>query len=631
VLLEYIVTIALVHLYLLSMFGWGSLLLKAFPTSNRSFWDDITSRCVAGCGVLYALFIGLSIAGMLRPVEVGVLLACGSLVAAFFLPAIFKRPAGGAFWETTDRVLVVFICTLAALQFALGLTPLIFYDHQTYHLLAPAQFLNAGRLVHIPWNVQTNSPLALQLTVGMSLAVDPSGQVAKLLLTTLGCLLPLGVFEFVRPAGRRAGLLAALFVVCFPEFWIMQTLGVVDLPIAAFMVLGALWIRRAILRDELQNAVLAGIAFGIAIGSRYQAVILTSVFLILMFAENLILERQKWPDKRAVVKLCLCGVITALLVSPWLTRNYLDVGNPVYPLMEDALGGREWSVDQAARLSAEALGPRLNTLPTPQKILAPIMALLVLPSNGLFGMGLLFGSLLALAIADREVRLVALMGLAGLFIWGLIRPAAGVPLLRYNATSLVLLLTATGAMLAHKALLPKAGVRIAAVLAGGSVLIAVAEVQSIVPAVQSLVSPTARVALRDSSVPSWIAFQYVNNHLSADHDKLLLIGETRGFWLHVPYIAASSFNGPQLDAIFAGDNNPDYWMKSLRRLGVTHVLISNSELRRLHDSYGYLDLRLAQMETFNRWLNELPKVFDDGRDTAVLALETPFDEHVRSN
>ena len=623
---EHIATIGLALLYLLSIFGWGSLLLKLIP-AERSPWDTVVSGIVAGCGVLYALFIGLGAVGVLRPLGVGIVLGLGLLVAAFSAAPVFKLRVDWQRWELADRVLLISVLALGALQLIFALTPLIFYDLQVYHFLAPAQFLRAGSLVHIPWNVLTNSPLALQLTVGMSLVVDSSGQLAKLLLAILGCLLPLSVFELVRPAGRRAALLASLFVLCFPEFWLMQTLGAVDVPIAGLMIFGTLWLRRGVLESQWWHGVLSGIAFGIAIGSRYQAAILTAWIVAAVLAENFIRIRRL-PDRRAILQLVLIGLVVALLVCPWMIRNYVHMGNPVYPLMHDVWGGAEWSGEQAARLSAEALGPQLPALSAMQRILAPFMTLLINPSNGLFGMALLFGALIALAVKDREVRLTALLGLGGLLIWGLLRPTAGAALLRYNLASIAFLLAATGAVLAQKEFFATAGPRIAAALASGSLIIAMFHVGTILPVAKSLTDSRTRHTVQEINVPGWAAFQYVNEHLSPDRNRVLLIGETRGFWLRIPYIAPSSFNGPQLHAIF--DADPEHWKESLAGLGVTHLLISGPEVQRLRRN-GYLDLPSRQMEAFDHWVRGLPHDFEDGRGTFVLALEKPLDELVHSN
>jgi hypothetical protein len=269
-----------------------------------------------------------------------------------------------------------------------------------------------------------------------------------------------------------------------------------------------------------------------------------------------------------------------------------------------------------------AFGPPFAALNPVQQILAPVGALLLEPSNGLFGMALILGALISIATARGEVRLAGILGLSGLLIWGVLRPGAGSALLRYNALSILFLLAATGAILACEWLPVRSGRSIAISLSLGSMVIGIYHVQSILPAAQSLMDESARENIHRINVPSWQAFDYINERLDRYHDKVLLIGETRAFWLNVPYIAPSVFNGPQLDQIFGGETGPDDWSQKLAGLGLTHLLVSNSEIERWHHQYGYLNLNKAQSEKLNEWIQKLTKVFDDNRGNVVLALES---------
>ena len=621
---EYIGTLALALLYILAMFGWGSLFLALF-SNTRSFWNDFASRLIAGCGLLYTIYIGLSLAGRLHRIEVGFVLAIGVLASCAFIFDFIRSAGTGESserWVPTDYWLAAVIGVLIALQLTVALTPLIFYDLQVYHLLAPAEFLRTGGLTHIPWNVLTNSPLAIQLTVGMSLALDSSGQLAKMLFAILGTLLCAGIYELFRPAGRRGALFATLLVLCYPEFWIMQTLGVVDLSIAAFLIFGAIWLRQGLRDTEWRPVILSGISFGLALGSRYQALILTAIIVLLVLTEHLVRMRQDPQLRRTLLQLMLVGLLVTLFVCPWLIRNYAHMGSPVYPLMQGTWSAAEWSPHQDAQFRAETLGPQLAEISATQKLFAPVALLFAFPSNFVFGAILLLGALAALTSRKSEIRIAAAIGLAGMIVWGLIRPTAGTALVRYNAVSIILLLAATGAVLGGEKFFAKFGPGIAALFAAASVILAMTQLQRSLPVVQSLMNPQARQTLQELNVPSWAAFDHANEHLDAAHDKVLVLGETRGMWLHIPYFAPSAFNGPQLDAIFGGNSGPNMWQQKLAALGVTHLLISYPEFQRLHAKYAYLNLDTGHMEAFNHWVQGLPLAFEDGRGTALYEVKS---------
>jgi len=249
-----------------------------------------------------------------------------------------------------------------------------------------------------------------------------------------------------------------------------------------------------------------------------------------------------------------------------------------------------------------------------------VALLFAFPSNVVLGTVLLLGALSALISRRREIQIAAAIGLAGMIVWGLIRPTAGTALVRYNAVSIVFLLAATGAVLGSGMFFAKFGPGIAAVLAAASVIFAITQLQRSLPVARTLMDPQVRQTLQELNVPSWAAFDYANEHLDPIHDRILVLGETRGMWLHIPYFAPSAFNGPQLDTIFGDNSGPEMWTRKLAALGITHLLISYPEFQRLHAKYAYLNLPPAGMDSFNRWIQGLPLVFEDGRGTTVVAL-----------
>src|SRR5438552_3802397 len=141
---DYFGTLALALLYILAMFGWGSLVTGLFSASTKSFLNDLAARLVAGCGLMYVCFIALGALGALHRLEIGIVLGTGLLPACYFISS-FVNSAGlidvWKDWDLMERMLGVSIGILVTLQIIFALTPLIFYDLQVYHLLAPAEFL----------------------------------------------------------------------------------------------------------------------------------------------------------------------------------------------------------------------------------------------------------------------------------------------------------------------------------------------------------------------------------------------------------------------------------------------------------------------------------------------------------
>lgn len=609
---------AVVFLYLLSILGWGELVCTLLSRWERDFSDYIVSRLLLGCFGLYAAFILLSTVGVLQRMPVALTLACGlvfSLVRLRVVGSKLHEAVREIFhWPFGLRVLLGIICVLAILQIACGFTPLILYDSQIYHLLAPVQFLKAGSLVHIPWNVLANGPMALQLTFGMSWIADPSGNSFKLLMTVFGCLLLLAAAKIGADHGLQASLLASLFVACYPELWLNQALGVVDLATAAFFLFGVFWWREALRQQSWSWTFQSAIAFGFVLASRYQGILLVGLGIVAVLIDES--SRNRKATLQNLLKASAAAVVIAAMVAPWLIRNYSNFGNPVYPLLHGWLGGIEWSAAQAARFQREVFGPSLQDVSTLQKVMAPISALLMVPSNGLFGLGLLLGSLVAFGGNSHSLRVYAALGIGGLVMWGLIHPTTGVNLLRFNAAGLVLMLSCTGAILGSDRLREWKGLSVGATVALGSLIIGLVALQGIVPVWQTLTDGPARTLFWRANVPSWAAFEFANAKLDRSRHKILLIGETRALWLEIPFLAPTAFNGPQLDEVFRSNAEPAAWLTRLNQLKVTHLLISFPEWQRFQKRFGYFN----PPPSFNLWLQGLPVLFDDKRGTVLLSL-----------
>jgi hypothetical protein len=610
-------------LYFASIWGWGCLLAGYLLKTEEPLTDFIAARVVTGSLSLYVCFIGLASVGQLRPWAVLAIGATGLIVAA-----LYARTAAAAFgtawrriqkWPRLDHWLFALVCVLAIMQIAYAFTPLIFYDSQVYQLLSPVQFLHAGYLVHIPWNVLTDSPQAIQLTLGMSWVLDQTGTTFKVLLALLACLSFLAAGHIGNECGPRAGIVAALFVAAYPEFWIHQILGVVDFAAASFLILGAIWWMESLREQDWKKAVLSGTALGFMIGSRYQGIVLVAWVLTgIMVAESVRNPRIV----RGSLKLgAMVGGIIVLMTLPWLARNYGALGNPVYPLLYGFFGGGEWSAAQGLALQDAVMGTRLAAISITQKLLAPLNPLLLFPNNGLFSLPILIcGLAAAYSRKLKNIRIYAVLGLGGLVLWGLIHPAIHTQVLRFNAGTLIFLLACSAAFLAREGAGKSIRLAVALILAIGSAAIATLSLNLNIPMWQTLISSDRRAAIWRANVPSWPALEFANRKLDPERNKVLFIGDTRALWLKVPFIAASAYNGPQLVELFAPGLDSSTWTQRLRELGITHILVCSSEWQRLADSTGYFRLTDDHLNRFLRWLHTLPVLFDDHQGNAVLVV-----------
>jgi hypothetical protein len=148
----------------------------------------------------------------------------------------------------------------------------------------------------------------------------------------------LAVYALARElrAPAAAGLLAALVVVTLPILGLsVIPRSLPDVVLYAMFAIGALFLARHARTDRRSDLVLAGVALGIAFGTKWYGV--TSIpLLVAVWAGARLLARQPWrPVARDF------GIVTALVTAAggiWLVRNLVETGNPFYPQRLAPLG-----------------------------------------------------------------------------------------------------------------------------------------------------------------------------------------------------------------------------------------------------------------------------------------------------
>jgi 4-amino-4-deoxy-L-arabinose transferase-like glycosyltransferase len=120
------------------------------------------------------------------------------------------------------------------------------------------------------------------------------------------------LFLFLLPVWGRAGaLVSALALAILPRFFAHAHFVALDLPIACWFFLTAALTALALERDSWKWAVLAGIAFGLALGAKMNAFFLP--FLLVPW--GLIWYRPRW---KKLVAILLIGPAVFFLSWPWL-------------------------------------------------------------------------------------------------------------------------------------------------------------------------------------------------------------------------------------------------------------------------------------------------------------------------
>lgn len=264
------------------------------------------------------------------------------------------------------------------------------YDVREYHLQAPKEWFQAGRIDFLPHNIYANMPLGSELLSlwGMAL-VPPDASLWQYLTapprrdawwwgamigkTVMGCYALLAAAAVIA-FGRRvhslaAGVLAGLLFLSTPWIAILAVAGYSEGPVALYTILTWMLLVQAAeelpppVRDRLH--LVAGFCAGAAVACKYPP----ALFLVVPAAVALLMPPfartagrwrptagthppvvgalppadSPWPApggwaRTKALTLFLTGALAGC--GLWLGKNWVLSGNPTYPLLYRVFDGR---------------------------------------------------------------------------------------------------------------------------------------------------------------------------------------------------------------------------------------------------------------------------------------------------
>ncbi len=342
------------------------LLIRPAPLRTPTFAAIAFGLGAAWLGVLTLVFGRL---GWLSPAVVRLGLAALALAgcALLIMRAIKTKKNGAPAPLTLHAGSIVGFCVLAApfvVLMVLGsMQPSIEFDSLEYHLQGPKEWYLSGKIMFLPYNVYTSMPFNVEMLhlLAMHLLGDwwagaLAGQFV-VMFHSLAAALAIGLAA-AKLGTPRAGLCAALVYLSAPWTYRLSVFGYVEGPLNlyhALLVLVAIEASRA--PDPKSAATfwgLAGAFAGGAMACKYPA-LLTAVapFAFWMLVDAL--------RRRQSSFLIAFTVGLALTIGPWLAKNVVDHGNPVYPLANSIFHGHPWSPERESQWN-RAHGPRPATV-----------------------------------------------------------------------------------------------------------------------------------------------------------------------------------------------------------------------------------------------------------------------------
>lgn len=470
------------------------------------------------------------------------------------------------------------------------------YDVLEYHLAVPREFFDAGRITYLPHNVYSNFPMNAEMLylLAMVLKGDPfeAAVFANMFNAAAALLTIVAAWAAARPFGQRAAALAAILIGSCGWLVYLSGLAYVENLMLLFttLALGA-GLRAVHNRTEPSDApaasrvpwaLAAGVFAGLACGCKYTAIVLVAFPIGVLL---LIGVRQSLRNMLIAVGVYSAGVLVAF--APWLAKNAVLCGDPVFPLASATIGHYPpgWDADSAARWN-EGHRPPAHARSLVGRASAIAYEVLAEPRVGPL-LWILGG--VAVVLGGRHRRTLAAILVVQIVLWATLTHLVGrfaVPIV-----PVLVLLAASGMQRVHA--------RAAIVLWCGVVL-----------TVGASLYHTGRLYYDQTRVPTesgyeerlplswsvdwflggqWPGTEYLAylNRTLPPTSRILLVADARSFYVQRPHDYCVVFNANPLAEAARAPATPADVVAWLRRSGYTHVYVNWLEMDRLRRTYGF--------------------------------------------
>jgi hypothetical protein len=331
--------------FFVAAFGLGGAVLERFfPAARPRLESLIFSLALGFAGMTLLVFF----LGVLHGLKTWLFLPLYLGLTAWGVWSLWQRrrdfSSGWGWWRgsrpaLSDRALNAVLMLVLALEVLNAALPELFFDSLVYHLGVPAQWLQHGGVVPLPTVFFSNLPMGVEMLYTGALLIS-NEVLCRFLHVGLGVLALLAVFALGRRwFGRRAGFWAAGILGTVPLFIMNALVAGVDVGAVFFAAAALLALLNAALaeHDPGRGFWLAGLLIGASVSCKYNTAFMLAPAGLFSFTAYYLNHRDLKKTALACAKI---GVGAFLVFSPWMVKNIMFTGNPVYPFCYQQIPSR---------------------------------------------------------------------------------------------------------------------------------------------------------------------------------------------------------------------------------------------------------------------------------------------------
>ncbi len=401
------------------------------------YWTEhIVIRLGSGLGILATVTLCCGLAGQLNKTAIclpAIFSAGVVAVLRWKLKSESSQPLiGSTAQKHVSRTIATFALLITvpfAIYLLLGsVSPPTDFDVREYHLQGPKEWFQAGQITFLRHNVYTSFPFLTEMLslTGMVFAEDwwRGALVGQIVLACFQLLSALAVFSIARRwICTDVAWLATLIYVTTPWTLRISLIAYAEGALTFYLIASTMtaFLIRDLPRHVFGMSFVCGALAGCSMATKYtgliSVIVPTAVLMAVQFRRRASDPATEIDPARNAVSIwrsllrpaAAFSLGVALMIVPWLLKNLVETGNPVYPLAYSIFGGSEWSPEMDARWKPAHAASEHDLVRIPEHILGAAV-------YNKWTSGLLFAlAVPAVVLWRRSNTIPALMSL---LIWG---------------------------------------------------------------------------------------------------------------------------------------------------------------------------------------------------------------------
>ncbi|MBA7510164.1 hypothetical protein ES705_02139 [subsurface metagenome] len=638
-LFDYLLSVGLLLMVIVVAYFLGKKSLKWLKIDFGFLLEEVVFSVGLGFGILaYATFF-LGILGLLyTSLFYGLVI----VIFVFAISEMIKsrrqikktNPAAppGTRFSFVYLPILILLGIFVTVNFIMSFTPELFYDSLVCHLGVPNYYVIKHKILEMPYRVSSHYPSNMQMLYTMALLLKEEG-LPKLLHFSSGILCLGAIFSFSkRYLNHHVGIIACAIFYSIPILAMNSWVAGNDITLSYFFILSiyALINYFSLETSSVNNGrgfkwfILSAIFSGIAMGSKYTSVFTFFGIVVLIFCYEYFKMKKKIP--KVTKQILIFSVIVVAIMSPWLIKNMIHTGNPVYPVLYKWFGGENLIV----RSDSITMPKGLQSLKLKEFFLSPwTLTMKGQDSMTFIGpMFLLFAPFVFLIKKKRNIiNYLILSFVFSYILWGMGTFKYRYLLPAFSALSIVI---AYGLVTLCEKIPKYLGKLIPIVFA----IFLGTNLCSILMIMHFSYNPfnvLTGLETRDHYLsltrpgypyPSYKAYKYINENLPLDA-KIMIIGEAKIHYIKRDFISNNVHNLTPVVEWTKMSKNGDELYKKIREEKITHILINTFEATRTI-SYGYLNWNEEEIKIFDRfWQKYVEEIYAGYYGVHLLKILSP--------